>query len=176
MVFRVRVVKLEEERMSVSGDLTSVYFRDLDGIHHIWYAASGQCYLSPLRPNTGQIYPNTTSAIYNSVVPLERRMGGMCRVSADQLILLVAIHGVQLRCLVGGFGQCLDYARDICRRYFTGREAKMWSRLESLVDRYYGRLEDHTCREVWMQGDRFTRTFIVTTRHLGQKVSPMSVL
>lgn len=162
--------------MSVSGDSTSVYFRDLDGIHHIWYASSGQCYLSPLRPNTGQFYPNTTSAIYNSLVPLSGRMGQVHRVSADQLILLVAIHGVQLRCLLGGLNQCLDYARDICKRYFAGREAKLWSRLKELVDRYYGRFEDYTLRKVWMQGDRSTRTFIVTTRHLGsQKVIPVFV-
>ena len=158
-------------KMSVSGDFRQIYFRDLDGAHHLWYASSEQCYLSPLRPNDGQIYPNTTSAIQHSLVPADRSVGGMPRVGADQLILLAAIHGVQLRCLMGSFNQCLEYAKDICERYFANRVAKLWPRLKSMVDRYYSRFEDYTAQKLWMRRNRYTRTFAVTIEQLdSQKV------
>ena len=157
--------------MSVSGDLRQIYFRDLDGAHHLWHASSEQCYLSPLRPNTGQIYPNTTSAIYYSLVPADLSVGGRSRVGADQLILLAAIHGVQLRCLIGSFNQCLDYAKDICERYFASRAAKLWPRLKSMVDRYYSRFEDYIAQKLWIRRHRYTRTFAVTIEQLdSQKV------
>lgn len=158
----LRSVFLKLTRMSISGDQRSIYFRDLNGVQHIWYASSGYSYLVPQRRLQKSMCLDSTVSVYNALIPLERQTRSHCRVSPDQLLLLAALHAVQYRCLAGQYGLCHQYVRDVCERYFAGRTASLWPKLNSLIDRYYGRFEEYIEKGVWMKGDYLTRTFIVT--------------
>lgn len=142
--------------------LVVLYFRDLDGARHIWYASTGDSYLVLQQKWRKRLILESTQEIYASLIPLERQMRYQRRVCSDHLLVLVALHALQYRCLMGSVDLHMQYARDICRRYFANRAGWMWPKLKVLVLKYYGRLEEYNAKGILFKRDHLTGAPMVT--------------